>query len=1478
MIKQLSLTLILFLTAVLSTHAQTEAFITTWNTGEDGSITIPVSGYPRNYHVVVKSTDSNEVLTEVDATASTTISELPANANIKVEITGQFPSIYMTSSDSREELLSIDQWGSIEWKSMYYSFSDCPNLICKATDAPNLSNVTNMASMFYKSSSFTGDLSNWDVSNVTDMKYMFDGANSFNSDLSKWNVSKVTRMDRMFFDATFFNSDLSAWDVSNVTSMKQMFGMAKAFTSDLSKWNVSKVTDMYYMFAYVESFTSDLSAWDVSSVTTMNMMFYFASSFNSDISKWNVSNVKDMAYMFRGASSFNSDLSTWDVSNVTNMDYIFNRASSFNQDLSTWSVSSEITPNLNMFYGTVSGVYYTINYNNKGEAFWGFYPSTHNNITLRTYENSGANIFYGWYDNEGYTGSPISEILEETKGDLSLYAKWSEPNTDAFITTWNTGEDGSITIPTKPDYTYNYQVLVKDKGTNEVLTTVDATGDVTIANLPVSDEVVVEISGNFPAIYFNNRNYANELMSIDQWGNIIWKSMERAFYGCTSLVNIAVDIPNISEVSNLSYMFASAESFNADLSKWDVSKITDMSSMFNGASSFISDLSLWDAKVNVNRTDMFTNAGDTYYTITYNRDGIETLGFYPATHNEIELKTAEESDGIPFNAWYQQADYSGSPFIVLESGTTGDITLYAKWNTPNPDAFLTQWNTGTDGSITIPINSDYTYNYHIIVKDAGSYEILAEEDATGEITFDELSVDTDVLIEITGDFPAIYMYGSSSREDLLSVEHWGTIQWQSMEYAFFDCDFLINATDTPDLSAVTSLSYMLFSSNITDGLSNWDVSNITNMSYTFASANNYADDLSGWDVSKVIDMQHTFELARAFQCDLSKWDVSNVVNMESMFENAILFNSDISGWNVGKVTNMKRTLYYATSFNGSLSTWDVSKVTTMQNMFCGAKLFNSDLSSWNVKEVTDMFGMFDRASAFNQDLSAWSAGVNTNVLRMFNEAGDTYYKIYYHTDQETYIGFYPAGHNDITLRNLETNEGFPFKGWYKESDFSGAVLTKLTQGIQEDIHLYAQWNVPNDEAFITTWNPGTDASITIPTNSNLVYNYRVLVSNADTKEMITELDATGNITIDNLPDDVTSVTVEITGDFPAICMNNSVAPGKLTSINQWGNIAWQTMESAFAGCYNLTYSAVDEPDLSGVTSLSQMFNNDDVFSGDISSWDVSHVTDMSHMFDYAKAFNGDLSSWDVSNVTNMAGMFYNARAFNADLSLWDVSKVIDMSSMFYAAQSFNQDISAWEVNQVSEMDNMFNGATSFDHDLSAWNAQANVNRSLMFFNAGDTYYTITYHVDGIETLGFYPAGHSDITLRILEAKGEEPFNGWYEDVDFSGDVIKTLAEGITSDMTLYAKWGVNTSTRFDGVSSISYYPNPVVNQLNLKGLEGRYISGFILNSSGITVMKFSLSLNDTESHIEMGDYAPGIYLLQLNRADGTAESYKLIKK
>lgn len=132
-----------------------------------------------------------------------------------------------------------------------------------------------------------------------------------------------------------------------------------------------------------------------------------------------------------------------------------------------------------------------------------------------------------------------------------------------------------------------------------------------------------------------------------------------------------------------------------------------------------------------------------------------------------------------------------------------------------------------------------------------------------------------------------------------------------------------------------------------------------------------------------------------------------------------------------------------------------------------------------------------------------------------------------------------------------------------------------------------------------------------------------------------------------------------------------------------------------------------------ITTTSFMFENSNLFNGDISNWDMSRVTEATAMFRYAKTFNSDISNWQVGQVEQFFGMFDGALDFNQDLSNWDVrsayyfSNGISTSSglewMFNDATSFNQDLSSWCVsNQLTAPINFDSGASNWSLPKPIW--------------------------------------------------------------------------------------------------------------------------------------------------------------------------------
>jgi len=75
-------------------------------------------------------------------------------------------------------------------------------------------------------------------------------------------------------------------------------------------------------------------------------------------------------------------------------------------------------------------------------------------------------------------------------------------------------------------------------------------------------------------------------------------------------VDIIMDISNwdTSMVTDMSFMFYKAVSFNQEISKWDTHNVTNMSQMFYGATSFNQDISKWDTRNVTNMLWMFASA------------------------------------------------------------------------------------------------------------------------------------------------------------------------------------------------------------------------------------------------------------------------------------------------------------------------------------------------------------------------------------------------------------------------------------------------------------------------------------------------------------------------------------------------------------------------------------------------------------------------------------------------------------------------------------------------------------------------------------------------------------------------------------------------------------------------------------------------------------------------------------------------------
>ncbi|MDD2537711.1 MAG: BspA family leucine-rich repeat surface protein, partial [Candidatus Absconditabacteria bacterium] len=317
----------------LSSLGGSDLFITTWQTTTaNESITIPTIG--AGYDFIVDWGDGSTGSYNGTAPVVQHTYATPGVRTIK--ISGAFPRIYFNDGGDKNKILTVEQWGDVEWTSMANAFYGASNLAVLATDTPQFNTVSTVSfnQMFRGTTNLTGNFNHWDTSKVTDMYALFAEATNFNQPIENWDTSKVTTMNSLFYQASNFNQPLSGWDTSSVI-------------------------DVWGMFYGASSFNQPIENWDMSSVTNMRSMFYGANSFNQPIENWDTSSATNMYLMFRGASAFNQPLGGWNTSQVTTMQEMFYGATNFDQDLSARSVTGVIDAT-NMFNGAKLSTY---NYN-----------------------------------------------------------------------------------------------------------------------------------------------------------------------------------------------------------------------------------------------------------------------------------------------------------------------------------------------------------------------------------------------------------------------------------------------------------------------------------------------------------------------------------------------------------------------------------------------------------------------------------------------------------------------------------------------------------------------------------------------------------------------------------------------------------------------------------------------------------------------------------------------------------------------------------------------------------------------------------------------------------------------------------------------------------------------------------------------------------------------------------------------------------
>ena len=1240
-------------------------------------------------------------------------------------------------------------------------------------------NITNMQGMFQGATAFNQPLNNWNTQSVTNMDATFNGATAFNQPLSNWNTQSVTTMNYMFSRATAFNQPLN-WNTANVTNMGYVFQGATSFNQPLN-WNTANVTTMVGMFSGATSFNQPLN-WNTANVTNMGYMFYGATSFNQPLTNFNTQNVTDMGYMFFRATAFNQPLTNFNTQNVISMRGMFYQATAFNGDVNSWGNKvKNVTTIEDMFNGATSfnhsledwvlkaGV-------NTGSAFAGTSIDCHNlTVTLEGWAKNSEYVFFDDYEAResyfspilsisfpsqyGYKAKHLAEYLMAYKR-ISVYLSNQRYIPDCNGTEEATGyilEIDSRRNATGAATPTNRQVNINVVGTNfsakyTEIGNPSNTGTVTGLNtgsaitLPSPGKYTIAVyapdGGSITALSTTTAPLSNGyITNIAQWGTTKWQSLKDAFKGCSGLTRLsAADQPNLSEITSLEAMFQNCTGLISvpNINKWNLSNVTSLKSMFAGTTAFNQSLQNLDVSHIADFSGMFSGAtafdrslgywnlsgitdGNTAMLNMFDNSGLSCLSYHatlsgwsikPSTPSNIRLGAA--------NINYSNAAAAIRTNLQTNKGWTfvGDQLSAGCGGADASGRYITVWDTRNSNSplrirpniqatnVTIdweevgnPSNNGTTNSFYVDLPYAGVYRLKAA-----------ISNNT-ALIKAS--------YTNTEIKTLLYVEQWGNTPWKYLTEAFSGAiNLQVLATDVPNFSQMDQFGGIegMFegctSLTSVPSITSWNLNYLgqyrKSLSRFFLNCKNFDQDLNAWDVSSIKDMSRIFEGCTSFNHPLNNWNVSNVTSMNRMFLGTP-FNQDITGWDVSNVTNMGEMFADNTSFNQPIGLW-------------GSKMAN----------VTWAIGMFSGATSFNQDLGAWKL---TNIYyfeNVFTNSGMSCENY-----SASLVGWASQPESWHAVRRGSYGSS---KSLLKYNAAARAARNLLiSKGWMDELEYY----VPDcqDNFYETTWevghniNPNADTLTINAIGTNFTVLWEAIDSTQNPPAREVGMDAAANASPGHpytlmqnqwskarVPGKVKVKVLPGEGTLTGLNMRG-VDPGKLVSVDHWGNNKWQRLDSAFIGCERMELKATDVPDLSEVTGndgLKYMFWGCMAMTDlhdKIGTWDVSTIKNTAGMFGMASAFNRNIGSWDVSNVTDMSSMFARTTAFNQPIGSWNVGAVTNMSSMFDGATAFNKPLNDWNVSKVTSMHTMFNGATAFNQPLDRWDVRKSTSMGAMFYGA-----------------------------------------------------------------------------------------------------------------------------------------------------------------
>ncbi|WP_448606010.1 MBG domain-containing protein [Paenimyroides ceti] len=774
----------------------------------------------------------------------------------------------------------------------------------------NTSQVTKMSGMFNGAVSFNQNIGNWNTSQVTNMNGMFYEATTFNQPVDSWNTANVTDMAFMFSNTKAFNQDINSWDMAKVTNMAYMFSHAKAFNQNIGNWKLNPVVNMAKMLDNsgmdCQNYSFTLQGWANNANTPSGRNLGSvgrqygtnavpARTLLTNTKGWTITGDSpsgqscgldqtitaaditktygDVAFVPTATASSGLEVS------YVSTDNSIAEAFQDSADDNKWKLKIKKAGQVNITaqqpgnetYNPAPDVVFKLIINKAALAVTA-------NALSKVYGTADPALTYtatGFVNNDDQTAltGTLSRAAGEAVGTYAItqgtldaenytiaYTGASFTITAAtgdFVTVWDMSKYGSgNTIrfyPTiSPGQSVDYFWMASG-GSSGSGTIAAGTYEVNISGLPANEIITLNLKPtHLKTIKIIDQQPNPErlkLIDVTQWGTAQWSTMENAFMNCHNLNITATDVPDLSNVGDMSRMFQGCRSLNgpANIGAWNTANVTNMSNMFGGAFVFNQDISNWNTANVTNMSFMLAGAK----AFNQNINGWNTSS---VTDMSYMLNTAEAFNQ-PIGNWNTQN-------VTNMQGMFGFSPVF------NKD--ISSWNTANVTNMSNMFGGAKAFNQNISTWNTAAVTDMSEMFANAE-AFNQ------------------------------PIGNWNTAAVTNMYIMFAGAKNFNQDIGNWNTSAVTNMSGMFDSATaFNKPIGSWNITAVTDMHGMFNYASSFNQDLSQWDISSVLRMGYMFVNATAFNQNIGNWqlnpnaDMTNMLNLSGM--DCQNYSLTLNGW------------------------------------------------------------------------------------------------------------------------------------------------------------------------------------------------------------------------------------------------------------------------------------------------------------------------------------------------------------------------------------------------------------------------------------------------------------------------------------------------------------------------------------------------------------------------------------------------------